>query len=135
MDRSDEDLPPITVSAHVLLGSMPDADEALKDEVLQKLTSKYEWKEMRVVLDEDWLYLARKDEDVVRDLIPLLEITKIRKNVHNDTPSPGEDCTMDLPSSSALASRVLRANPIGSLFDEEDDGNLCVIQIETINSG
>ncbi len=69
----------------LLLGTMPRKNEALKDEILLKLTAKYEWKQMRVSLTEDAIFLSRPDENPMRDVIPLVEISRVNKvNQLND---------------------------------------------------
>ena len=130
----DEALPPVTVSADVLLGTMPKADAAIKDQILEKLTSKHEWKPMRIVLTDRTLYLARHDEEILRDLIPLMEITKVLKSVHIDK-TISHDRSADLTKSSLLASRSLHATSIGALFDSQSEGDLFVMEIHTVEGG
>lgn len=70
---------PVEVTPDALLGSMPKSENTRKEGPLRKLTSKFEWREMRVVLTDDALHFAKLNEDVLRDMIPLLEIVKVKK--------------------------------------------------------
>jgi hypothetical protein len=73
---------PVDISPDALLGSMPKTENARKEGLLRRLTSKQEWRGMRVVLTEQALYFSKPNEDVLRDMIPLLEILKIRMPRH-----------------------------------------------------
>jgi hypothetical protein len=70
---------PSNVSPDSLMGKMPKADKVIKKDMLKKLASSYEWKPMQVVLTSVGLYLARPDEDLLRDLIPLYEIIETKR--------------------------------------------------------
>ena len=73
---------PLYISPDVLLGCMPKPEKALKVGILGRLTSKYDWKDMRVILTEEALHFSNPDEDILRDMIPLLEVIKVRKAKH-----------------------------------------------------
>jgi hypothetical protein len=76
-NEESKDLAPTHVGADVLIGTMP--IEVHLDEMLHRLTSKNEWKPMRVALTEDAVCIARIGEKILRERIPLLEIETIRQ--------------------------------------------------------
>jgi hypothetical protein len=61
------------------MGTMPKEDKILKRDILKKFSNSNEWKPMQVVLTKIGLYLARPGEDLLRDLIPLYEITDVKR--------------------------------------------------------
>jgi hypothetical protein len=65
---------PLAVNSEELMGRMPKPEKVQLEEVLLKLTSKYEWKRFKTVLTNTGLFLARDGEDVLCDLIPLHEV-------------------------------------------------------------
>ncbi len=81
-EDTKQDLNVTRLNADVLVGLIPKEGTGLLDESLFRLTSRYEWKAMRVVLTDDGIHLARESEDVRRDMIPLLEILKTKKIDH-----------------------------------------------------
>lgn len=70
---------PLVISTDALMGKMPKADRILRQNVLLKLTSTFEWKPMDVALTTVGLFMARPNEGLLRDLIPLYEIVEVRK--------------------------------------------------------
>ena len=81
--KDEPKIPQIDVPAHVspdsLMGKMPKADKILKKDILKKFSTSHGWKPMQVVLTSVGLYLARPDEDLLRDLIPLHEIVEVKR--------------------------------------------------------
>ncbi len=53
---------PTGVAADVLMGKMPATDSSIKFGELLKLTSKHEWKPVKVVLTHAGLYLGQPEE-------------------------------------------------------------------------
>ena len=53
---------PIGVAADSLLGKMPTTDKSMKSGELDKLTSNYEWKPMKVALTAAGIYLGQPEE-------------------------------------------------------------------------
>ena len=113
------------LSPDSIMGTMPKADRLLKEGILWKLTSKYEWKPLRAGLTTAGLFLARPGEDVIRDLVPLYEIVDVR--TRRDL--PGEDA------------RILESNLVSSSTDNRDSAHanietdLFILQIRTIENG
>ena len=70
---------PVIISSDVLMGKMPKADRILKRDILWKLTSTYEWKPMHVALTSVGLFLARPEEELLRDMIPLFEVLDVKR--------------------------------------------------------
>jgi hypothetical protein len=81
--KHEPKIPHMDVPAHVspdsLMGKMPKADKILKKDILKKLSTNHGWKPMQVVLTSVGLYLARPDEDLLRDLIPLYEVVEVKR--------------------------------------------------------
>ena len=115
---------PGNISAQELIGEMPEGEEILKEGTLMKLTSQYEWKPMRAVLTDSFMCLARKDEERLRDKIPLSEILDFRKR--HDVPRFGDDENRTTQKISKLSSLM---------ENENENSNLHIIQIRTKEDG
>ena len=63
----------------IMLGKVPSDQCVVKTDLVERLTSKYEWKSMRAILTAAGLYMTKSDEDSVRDLIPLCEVMHVRR--------------------------------------------------------
>jgi hypothetical protein len=109
---------------------MPSADASLKADIIEKLTSKYEWKEMRVILTQDGLYFAKPNEEVLRDMIPLMEIVKLRRA----RLIPGQDqARADIASLQPLTS--LRNTSGTDPSENREEPVVCALQILTAAGG
>ena len=115
---------PGNISALELIGEMPKSEDVIKEGILMKLTSQYEWKPMRAALTKSALCLARENEEILRDKIPLHEILDFRKR--HDVPRHGDD---DDKSGQKVAK-------LSALFDSgSENSNLHMIQIRTKEDG
>jgi hypothetical protein len=65
---------PLPVCSEELMGRMPKPEKVQLEEMMFKLTSKYEWKRFKTVLTNTGLFLAREGEDVLCDFVPLHEV-------------------------------------------------------------
>jgi hypothetical protein len=134
---------PLNVSHDTLIGKMPKADKVLKNSIMQKLTSTYEWKPVNMSLTAVGLFLSRPGEDVLRDLIPLYEIIEIKKRSsleHDDesgsNQSQGNGKDSLLPTAGPI--RRLRTIQMSSLVKEEhskESAPLYIIQVRTAEDG
>ena len=104
-----------------------------------RLTSKYEWKPMRIVLTEYNLYLSRPEEEVLRDMVPLDEMTKIRKVLHSDgaptIPQNSESSINRSASITPVSARHYRGVSFHALFEARQGDDLHVFQIQTVDGG
>jgi hypothetical protein len=111
------------ISLATMMGTMPKADRILKSGLLWKLTSKFEWKPLQVALTTAGLFMAREDEETLRDMIPLYEIVEVARR-------------RDIPGDAA---RKLHANlngdrePSSSL--EEGGADRFLVQLRTVADG
>ena len=134
---------PAIISSDALMGKMPKADRILKKDILKKLTSSYEWKDMHVALTNAGLFMARPNEELLKDLIPLYEIAEVRKR--HDLPLPEVAAPLRKDSSSnkdagfhSTASLRVRGtlSTLSNLVDmEPDDAQMHVIQVRTTEGG
>ncbi len=124
---------PLVVSSDVLMGKMPKQEKVMKDGVVGKLTSSYEWKPMHMVLTSVGLFFSRPGEDVLRDLIPLFEVLDIRKR-HD---SPTEDSAND-QKGFIQGQGSMRGMKMASLMSEGSQDTSTpqnIIQIRTVDTG
>ena len=123
---------PLTISSAELLGKLPNPDKILKQGIVGKLVSTYEWKPMNLTLTSTALYLSRPGEDVLRDLIPLFEIVGVKKR--HEIPGDGKSIKMEesenLTSHNSSSRRMV---PMSALISE--DKALHMIQIRTKDEG
>jgi hypothetical protein len=115
---------PTNICAETMLGKMPTSQKILSSNHVERLTSKYEWKPVRAVLTAAGLYVSRPNEDSIRDLIPLFEVTSL-KRIH-EIPSDN----LDLLSSPSATRNV----NLSSLFDGSS-GRAYVVMLQTVDGG
>ncbi len=72
---------PLSVRSEELMGRMPKPEKVQLEEVLCKLTSKYEWKRFKTALTNTGLFLAREGEDIICDFVPLHEVRWLRGSI------------------------------------------------------
>ncbi len=65
------------LTSELLMGQLPASKERILDEEIQKLDCEGSWQNRRVIVTSTDIVLTRVGEDVVRDSIPLLEITRV----------------------------------------------------------
>jgi hypothetical protein len=75
---------PTDICADILLGKVPKDQLVLKTDLVERLTSKYEWKPIRAILTAAGLYMTNPEEDSVRDLIPLCEVMNVLRMPDRD---------------------------------------------------
>jgi hypothetical protein len=120
---------PTEICADSLLGKVPQSANILRTDMVERLTSKYEWKSVRAILTAGCLYLTQPDEDLVRDLIPLCEVVSFRriKDVKkNDADESGDD-RFDRSGS-------MRSVQISAFLDGSAKLD-CVLQLQTMEDG
>lgn len=125
---------PVVVSSAELLGRLPDPDKTIKQSVVGKLVSSYEWKPMSIALTSSALFFSRPGEEVLRDLIPLSEVVDVKKR-HD---IPGEDFMRATESESSGAhgsNKSMRIKRISSLMSKERNETLQIVQIRTVENG
>ena len=124
---------PLTISSAELLGKLPNPDKILKQGIVGKLVSTYEWKPMNLTLTSTALYLSRPGEDVLRDLIPLFEIVGVKKR--HEIPGEGNHHLKAEESEimTGHTSTNCRIVPMSALISE--DKALHMIQIRTKDEG
>jgi hypothetical protein len=120
---------PSEICADSLLGKVPQSANILRTEVIERLTSKYEWKSIRAILTAGCLYLTRTDEDLVRDLIPLCEVVSIRRI--DDVLNKCADGDSDI----MLARSGTMRNVQLSAFLDGSAKRDCVLQLQTMEDG
>jgi hypothetical protein len=133
---------PLTISSEALMGTMPKADRIIKKAILWKLTSTHEWKPMQVALTKAGLFLARPDEEHLRDLIPLYEIRDVKKKA-NDPSKYATKRRMDSLGANSEENQspkigALRNMKMTALIDsasEAVEGEHFIIQIRTVDNG
>jgi hypothetical protein len=135
----------LMISSEALMGKMPKADRIIKKGLLWKLSSTHEWKPMDVALTTAGLFLARPDEEQLRDLIPLYEIRDVKKKA-DDPNLYTNNRRMDSLGSIGGASEdshnprigALRNMKMTSLIDGQSEiveGEHFLIQVRTIQDG
>jgi hypothetical protein len=129
---------PISVSSGVLMGKMPTHDKIIKNGLLCKLTSAYEWKPMTIALTSAGLFFSRPGEEVLRDLIPLYEIVDTKKR----TNLPGDNAANKIKAESITtkSSRNLtqqEQGPIGKvrMSEEGQDSSMHIMVVRTAEGG
>ena len=126
---------PIIVSSAELIGTMPKPEKILRQCIVGKLVSSYEWKQMNIVLTSAAIFFSRPGEDILRDVIPLAEIVDVKKR-HD---IPGEDILRahELEGSITLqgSSKTLRVRRMSSLMRNEQNKALHIIQLRTLEDG
>jgi hypothetical protein len=133
---------PLTISSEALMGKMPKADRIIKKGILWKLSSTHEWKPMDVALTTAGLFMARPDEEQLRDLIPLYEIRDVKKKADDPnlyTTSRRLD-SVGSSSDDNHAQRIgtLRNMRMTALIDtasEVVESEHFIIQVRTIEDG
>ena len=122
------------ISADSLMGTMPAVDTILKKGVLSKLTSSMQWKPMEVALTTSGIYLARPGDELVRDLIPLYEVTRVRKAKKVQTLA---NVVSETSADTASVQSSFRNRSFTSLvdIDQEIPTDMHVIQIRTAENG
>jgi hypothetical protein len=130
----------LILSSEALMGKMPKIDRILKKDILWKLSSTHEWKPMQVAMTTAGLFMARPDEEHLRDLIPLYEIRDVRKKNEELTQHRREQIagTSDMNKSARIGG--LRNMKMTALIDsstgvEAEEHSHFVIQIRTIEEG
>jgi hypothetical protein len=58
---------PVVMSSEGLMGKLPKADRTLKKGILYKFSSTHQWKPMQVALTTAGLFMARPNEEQLRD--------------------------------------------------------------------
>jgi hypothetical protein len=132
---------PLTLSSESLMGTMPKAERIIKKDILWKLTSTHEWKPMQIALTTAGLFLARPDEEDLRDLIPLYEIRDVKKKA--DDPSIYAKRRMDSLGANTVENQSpkigsMRNLKITALIDtasEVVEGEHFIIQTRTVDNG
>jgi hypothetical protein len=146
IDRRNPSIP--SMADLFVLGTMPTKLVTLKDQVLVKLTSKMLWKPTRVALTEEAINMSKPNDDSLRDIIPLLDISWVKKtdmlpeyetlrnfdarSDSNQYPSG----SLRIPSwGSAPLNRYQQSGLIASLSQEGVMSNLHIVQVQTIEGG
>ena len=122
---------PTEICADSLLGKVPQSANILRTDVVERLTSKYEWKSVRAILTAGCLYLTRPDEDLVRDLIPLCEVVSLRRindGINNGSDESGVGDGM--PDRSESMRSVLSFAFLNGSTKRD-----CIIQLQTMKDG
>jgi hypothetical protein len=122
---------PTIVSSAELLGRLPDPANILKQQVVGKLVSSYEWKPINIALTCSALFFSRPGEEILRDLIPLSEVVDVKRR-HD---IPGEDVLRATESESTVTSKSMRIKRISSLMNKERNETLHIVQIRTVENG
>jgi hypothetical protein len=135
---------PSHVSPDSLMGKMPKPEKILKKGVLCKLSSAQEWKPMQVILTSVGLFLARPDENLLRDLIPLYEIAGVKRvsgrpNSRNGKKSDTEmwyESNPSMPKFSKLTENEHSSQPmidaiqIRTVADGYNSGRIYYLRVE-----
>jgi hypothetical protein len=120
---------PTEICADSLLGKVPQSVNILRTDILERLTSKYEWKPIRAILTAGGIYLTRPDEDIVRDLIPVCEVVSLRRV--NDVM---DNCSDEGGEGMLARSGTIRNVQISDLLDGSAKRD-CVLQLQTVEDG
>ena len=125
---------PIANAAEALMGKMPKHDRIIKRSTLMKLTQSLEWKPMDVAITSAGVFLAKPNQEYLRDLIPLCEIIDVRKKREVSTLTGGNLRADSLRLSSENDPQK-PVKKISSLVDSTVDSKLYLIQIRTSLDG
>jgi hypothetical protein len=120
---------PTEICADSLLGKVPQSANILRTEVIERLTSKYEWKSIRAILTAGCLYLTQSDKDLVLDLIPLCEVVSLRRI--NDVRVNSADESGDGLLARSGTMREVQLSAFLDGFVRRD----CVLQLRTMQDG
>lgn len=133
IQEESTDSAPTHLGADVLIGMMP--SDVLLDETLSRLTSKTEWKAMRVALTRDAICIAKVGEKILRERIPLLEVEKVRQS--NIAPRHEESTLSTRPRNGRVVSSLSSASllPITTLLDVNASESQHVIEVITTKGG
>ena len=141
-ENSDSPVVDAILIGTALMGKMPKADRILKKDILLKLSSGEEWKPMQVALTSTGVFLAKPEEENLRDLIPLYDIRDVKKRSSVPCRQPSRIRMDTLGSSSKdtrKLSRVGGIRNIKSLMDaqksESESSESFILEIRTVNDG
>ena len=130
------------VSTEGLIGSMPKADRTVRKDVLMKLSSTLEWKPTQVALTTAGLFMARPDEEHLRDLVPLYEIRDIKKKAEaqSEYGNPRDESvgnTAEVASHSGFGSirNVKMSSLVDTTTESQGAEQLFCFQVRTIADG
>ena len=134
LESIDDSAPIVThLGADVLIGVMP--TETLRNEILFKLTTKREWKPMRVALTDEAIFLARQDEETLRDRIPLLEIIRVT-SMQRDDAGKNDRSAREKNDISMTRFRDVGSNMLSvATLLQQEDANLHILQLQTKTDG
>ena len=107
---------PVKISAATLIGTMPKKEDIVRDGILGKINSRFEWKTVRVALSEISINFANPGDDALRDMIPLIEIK-------------------DIQSRKGIPAALLQTPTAPISVNEAVDDTMHVIEISTIDGG
>ncbi len=129
------------------MGKLPKADRILKQGILWKLSSTHEWKPMQVALTTAGLFMARPNEEQLRDLIPLYEIRDVKKKIeipsdaatfrHTDSRSSNliTEHSYRTSSSNLGTVRNVKLTALVDSTPQPEGSEHFIIQVRTIEGG
>ena len=128
---------PIANAAEALMGKMPKTDRIIIKSKLMKLTQSYEWKATDVALTPAGIFLAKPEEEHLRDLIPLYEVIEVKKR--NEMPGRsvlrGDSMKAESDWSQRTSSVSTKKMSSLKLTDDNENAKLHIIQIMTVDDG
>ena len=130
---------PLVMSSDGFMGKMPKADRILKKDVLWKLSSALEWRPLQVALTTAGLFMAKPDEDTLRDLIPLYEIRDVKRK--SEVPQDfGNSRRIDSLGGGSDVQPASRASLLRNMatrhnMQEAQATELYMIQVRTVEAG
>jgi hypothetical protein len=107
-----------------VMARLPKSNEIIKKGFLSRFSSNNEWKRTQVILNTVGVYLARTGENMLRDMIPLDEITEVKKRT-------------DIPESALSMTEITTSqdDPGAGASAESSMSDIHAIQIRTIENG